>query len=150
MFDKPSSEGEQLLFERMTSAAEVAGATEVSWYRHILTLSAGALALLAGFPPEEQVPKLSLTFLISAWVLLGLGIILGAIATYTEVYRRNYLARRLWLLWQDHIHEHSIPEELLEEKTVPLYLRLSKVWMLVVLSIALICFVAYAITRVIF
>ena len=60
---------------------------EVAWLRQILTLAAGALALLAGLGPEVPADGLARLLLAATWACLGVGIIAGAAATYVEVDR---------------------------------------------------------------
>ena len=60
---------------------------EVVWLRQILTLSAGALALLAGLGPDVPPDGPARLLLAATWASLGLGIIFGAAATYVEVDR---------------------------------------------------------------
>lgn len=60
---------------------------EVAWLRHVLTLAAGALALLAGLGPEVPADGPARFLLAATWAFLGAGIVAGAGATYIEVDR---------------------------------------------------------------
>ena len=61
-----------------------------AWYRQLLTLAAGGLALLVGLqPPAAGIGRY---FLAGTWVCLGAGICLAAAATYLDVHRAKMLA----------------------------------------------------------
>jgi hypothetical protein len=63
---------------------------ELAWLRHLLTLAAGALSVLAALAPEaEGVQRLCLS---ATWVCLALGLLSGAGATYLHVHRAQRLA----------------------------------------------------------
>ena len=65
---------------------------EAVWLRQILTLSAGALAILAGLGPPVSSEGFAQYFLAATWAFLGMGIASGAAATYLVVNRANKLA----------------------------------------------------------
>lgn len=70
-----------------------------AWYRQMLTLASGGLAILAGFGPA--VPQgMGRYFLVGTWVFLGVGICAGAAATYLEVNRAKNLAEQFRLQLQ--------------------------------------------------
>ena len=59
---------------------------DITWIRQVLTLAAGAFALLVGLgldaPPEGSARY----FLAATWVCLGLGVVAGAAATYLDAH----------------------------------------------------------------
>ena len=73
---------------------------EVTWLRQILTLAAGALALLAGLGPDVPSDGLGKYLLATTWAGLGLGIVAGAAATYIEVNRAKTAAIRFLITTQ--------------------------------------------------
>lgn len=72
-------------FEKYADLVNRGHRAEVAWFRHVLTLAAGALALLVGLGPENPPNGPARWLLAATWACLGLGIILGAAATYVEV-----------------------------------------------------------------
>jgi len=60
-----------------------------AWLKSLLTISSGGFALLAGLGPKVPPAGMGKYFLAGAWVCLGLGIVAGAAAIYTEVDRAN-------------------------------------------------------------
>lgn len=72
---------------------------EAAWLRHILTLAAGALAVLAGLEPTVPETGPARHLLAATWACLGLGIVTGGAATFLEVDR----ARRLVKACEMHI-----------------------------------------------
>lgn len=69
-------------------------ALQAAWDRQILTLAAGALALLAGLGPEVPPAGAARYCLAATWGCLGTGICAGGGAAYLEVSRARNLAQR--------------------------------------------------------
>lgn len=65
-------------------------ALQAVWFRQLLTLAAGGLALLVGLGPPVS-SGIERYFLAGTWVFLGLGVLSGSAATYLEVSRANNL-----------------------------------------------------------
>lgn len=61
------------------------------WLKSLLTIASGGFALLAGLGPKIPPVGMGKYFLAGAWICLGLGIIAGSAAIYTEVDRANQL-----------------------------------------------------------
>ena len=95
-------ENVQQLFDLMDRTHEA----ETAWFRQILTLSAGALAVLAGLGPEIPPEGPAQYFLAATWVCLGSGICTGAGALYLAVDR----SRRLASHFREELHR-SLREE---------------------------------------
>ena len=78
--------------ERHADLTNNAYEAEVAWLRQILTLAAGALALLAGLGPRVPPDGPAQNLLAATWALLGIGIVAGAAATYAAVSRAKWIA----------------------------------------------------------
>lgn len=63
-----------------------------AWYKSILTIASGGFALLAGLGPNAPPLGMGKYCLAGAWVCLGLGIVAGAAAIYTEVDRAKLIS----------------------------------------------------------
>ena len=117
---------------------------EATWLRHILTLAAGALALLASFAAKEPSEGLAQSFLVATWICLAIGIGGGAAATYGT----TDLARRLADTHREQINnwiETGQRMELVSRVQMNWWLRKCKVLMLVSLLAGVLCLTAYAI-----
>ena len=64
---------------------------EMNWYRHLLTLAAGALVLLGSLVSDTPAPGMVRYLLTATWFFLGIGILSGAGTTYIEVDRAGKL-----------------------------------------------------------
>lgn len=81
---------------------------EAMWFRQLLTLAAGGLALLVGLaPPAEGFARF---FLAGTWVCLGAGICAGAAATYLEAHRARALADAFRSELRSALREERDPE----------------------------------------
>lgn len=78
-------------FQKFLDLAKDRNERQSAWYRQLLTLTSAGLALLVGLKPVIPPDGPAKYFLAAAWAFLGLGILFGAAATYSEV----SLARRL-------------------------------------------------------
>ena len=94
---------------------------EVVWLRQILTLAAGALALLAGLGPEVPPDGPARLLLAATWAFLGFGIIAGAAATYVEVDRAQSSASAYGEQITRELHNKST-RKLISVRTNRLYL----------------------------
>ena len=117
---------------------------EATWLRQILTLAAGALALLAGLGPEIPSDGPSKYLLATTWAGLGLGIVFGAAATYIETDR----AKKSTVLFGEHllrVMEQESSSPIIPVPPNRLYV-LCKPLMVISLLIAVISLTAFAIT----
>ena len=89
--------------EKLLELAKERAQLQAAWYRQILTLAAGGLALLVGLAPQAPPDGLARWLLAAAWVLLGAGILSGAAATYAEVDR----AERLTAAFQSRLGQRN-------------------------------------------
>ena len=116
---------------------------EVVWLRQILTLAAGALALLAGLGPEVPPDGPARLLLAATWACLGLGIIAGAAATYVEVDRARSSANAFGEQITRELHKKPT-RKLISVRTNRVYL-LCKPLMIVSLLAAVVCLAGFAI-----
>lgn len=119
---------------------------QAAWYRQLLTLASGGLALLVGLQPEVPALGPARFFLAGAWALLGAGILFGGAATYSEV----SLARRLAENFQDQLlRSIKSGEELSANHPVVANPHRAFLWakplMVVSLLGAVVCLVAFSI-----
>ena len=116
----------------------------IAMLRQILTLAAGALALLAGLGPDIPSDGPSKYLLATTWAGLGLGIVFGAAATYIDADR----AMRSAVLFSKHllrVIEQESSSPLIPVPPNRLY-ALCKPLMVISLLIAVVCLTAFAIT----
>ena len=116
---------------------------EVAWLRHVLTLAAGALALLAGLGPEVPPDGPARILLAATWACLGTGIVAGAAATYIEVDR----ARSSVNVYGEQISREldNKPIKVLVQAPTNRLIELCKPAMILSLLGAVVCLTAYAI-----
>jgi hypothetical protein len=120
---------------------------ESAWYRQLLTLASGGLALLVGLGPS--VPTgIGKFFLAGTWVFLGLGIVLGAAATYLDVDRATKLKNQYGAELQKSILEHgrAVVTSIVVASPSKLLLW-SKVAMVVCLLLAVSCLVTFSVLK---
>lgn len=133
----------QKLLELQDKQAEL----QATWYRQLLTLASGGLALLAGFGPSIPI-GIGKYFLAGTWIFLGSGIVSGAAATYLQVDVAKRLARRYRDVLQKNLAESGQPTV-----TEPIVanpsniLSWSKTVMLTSLLLAVCCLVIYSVLR---
>lgn len=65
------------------------------WVRHMILLATGSLSLLVALQSHHPDPGPALVFLRSAWISLGLCILLGSVVSYKEVWTRKALVKGL-------------------------------------------------------
>lgn len=65
---------------------------EQTWIRFVLTLAAGAFALLAGIQPEVSPEGLARIILAATWGCMRSGIVFGVVATYVDAARKRAVA----------------------------------------------------------
>lgn len=130
--------------ERLTRLAGEAQEAEQTWIRLILSLAAGAFALLAGIQPEVP-PEGDLVRIILAatWGCMGLGILFGAVATYVGPARKQAIALSMAEAIKVKL-EGGRPSDLLSAPVSPIY-PLSKALMVISLLSAVVGLTLYAI-----
>ena len=115
------------------------------WYRHILTLACGGLALLSGLTPKVP-PGVGQYFLAGTWFFLGLGIIAGGAATYLEVDSANKLAAEFQNQLQKSLEEDiPLSRMPLVVSTPNKIFSLAKPVMVIPLMLAVVCLVCASI-----
>ena len=127
--------------------ADLAGkvyAAEDLWLRQILTLAAGALALLAGLGPDVPSEGPARYLLAATWACLGLGIIVGAGATYVNVHRARRYAMQYGKMLKLTLKTGEPPPQLIPLEMNRLLL-LSKPMAMVILLAAVLCLTGYSI-----
>ena len=116
--------------------------TEIVWTRQILTLAAGALALLAGLGPDVPAEGYARYFLATTWVCLGFGIVAGAAATYLAAHLAGQEAEDALLEAVLRTDTPPSPRKVFEWTNRLLWLCMPL--MVVSLLAAVICLTAYA------
>ena len=116
---------------------------DITWIRQILTLAAGAFALLVGLGLDVPSEGSARYFLAATWVCLGLGVLAGAAAIYLDAH----------FAWQDAVDASfqarlktdtpPSPSRTFEWTTT--LLGLCKPLMVVSLLTAVICLATYAV-----
>ncbi len=117
---------------------------ETEWYRHMLSLAAGALALLAGLSPAVPAAAVGRYLLAATWVFLGAGILAGAGATYYGARRVRLRSRDLAKRIDAHVEEGKPLTELVVHKK-PVILKLCRPVTWLTLLTAVVCLVGYAV-----
>ena len=132
-------------FQKFLDIAKDRNERQSAWYRQLLTLTSAGLALLVGLKPVIPPDGPAKYFLAAAWAFLGLGILFGAAATYSEV----SLARRLASGFQKQLLQDLERGE--GPSTKPIYANphkffsVSKVVMVISLILAVVSLVTYSI-----
>ena len=144
MTDSPEIANTKQLMELRQKRSDL----EAIWYRQILTLAAGGLALLAGLGPRvpANMGNTGKYFLACTWVFLGMGIIAGSAATYREVSLAKNIAEQFQNQLVQSLREgrQLSPHDLVSASPNKLFLRAKKV-MIVSLLLAVCCLVGYSI-----
>ena len=117
---------------------------ELEWVRHILTISAGALAILAGLGPEAQGQSIQTWALAGTWICLGTGICCASAATYRQAYRSKKLADRFRSELQTALEEDR--KMRIVSAPLPWLLRASLPACAASLIAAVVCITVYAVT----
>lgn len=123
---------------------------ENEWYQRLLTLAAGAVTLLALFPPASDDPQQATQadhLLAATWVLLGAGLLSGGAATYLRV----KIAQNRLRAFREQLVNNAGTEasrELVFPKPPPKTLLWSRNVMVISLLLAVVCLVAYSVLRV--
>jgi len=129
--------------EQLNALYARANELQSAWLRQLLTLAAGALAVLVGLdPPATGIGK---WFLAMTWLTLGAGILSGALATAQEaaLAKARADALRAELLRSD--LEASPPQPRVAK--LPRLYVWSRATMLGSLLLSVVCLVAYAVLR---
>jgi len=134
--------------QKLLNLAKERNALQAAWYRQILTIAAGGLALLVGLAPETPPSGPARYFLAAAWVLLGAGILTGAGATYSGA----SLAKRLTIEFQSQLLRsleagENLPPSIPIVARPHLIFRTCKILMVVSLLGAVVCVVTFAVLR---
>ena len=116
---------------------------EMNWYRHLLTLAAGALVVLGSLVSDNPAPGMIRYLLAATWLFLGLGILSGAATTYIEVDNADAL---------DKAYAEEIKKSMkgIEAKYIisafpNRFLEFCRWAMLISLSLAVICLTGYSV-----
>lgn len=131
-------------YEAATRAAQQFYDAEAAWMRHVLLIASSALTLLVILNqevPERVWPRY---FLAAAWILLGTGIVAGAVASHATVRLLRSLAflQELALMEELHLDRSSLPKPVLETRGY----RVSRTIMVIALVGAVICLTGYGLT----
>lgn len=116
-----------------------------AWYRHLLTPSAGGLAVLSGLNPE--IPAgIGKYFLAGTWIFLGLGIIAGASATYLAVDSAKKLAQNYKDELQNNIEIYgkATVNKIVVANPAKIF-SVSRIVMIISLLLAVCCLVTYSV-----
>ena len=116
---------------------------EAQWFRHMLTLAVGALAVLAALEPTVPAEGFARYFLATTWSCLGLGIFTGGAATFLEVDRAWGVAEALRDEVVSSVREARPLRPVVRGKTNG-WLELCKKLMVVALGIAAVCLAVFA------
>ena len=114
------------------------------WYRHLLTLSAGALVLLGTLASDTQAEGMIRYLLAATWLCLGLGILTGAGATYMGVSSSDNLLKSYRDEISSSLRERRDTRLLHVGKPNPVFVICTKV-MVVSLLLAVVCLTGYSV-----
>jgi hypothetical protein len=133
---------------QLMDLAKLRSDVQAAWYRQILTLAAGGLALLVALVPAVPKEGPARYFLAAAWILLGLGILAGASATYAEVSLIKRLAAKFQFQVQQSLRNGTNLADHLPLVAQPATIFLwSKPLMVICLMGAVGCLVTFAVLR---
>ena len=76
---------EQQIFKRYNQAMREHHDLETTWYRHLLTIAAGILAITVAFQASAPATSSASYLLMTTWLSLVLSLCSGAAATYAQV-----------------------------------------------------------------
>lgn len=114
---------------------------ETAWYKHILTISFGSLTVLVSLTPSIPDSLVARYLITGTWLFLGLGILFGIGATYESV---NKLRRS----------GDAVAKSILEDQKhsvvgvkTHLFFTMCRILMLGFIGLALVCLVAFSITK---
>lgn len=131
--------------QQLVSLREKQAELHAAWYRQLLTLASGGLALLAGIGPEVPV-GIGKYFLAGTWVFLGVGIVSGGAATYLQADLATKLTERFREELLHNLRENGQPTvtSLVSANPAKIF-SWSKSVMVVSLLLAVCCLVTYAV-----
>lgn len=134
-------------FQQLLELANKRNELAAAWYRQILTISVGALALLVGLHDDTAKSAIAQYFLVGAWGLLGIGILATAAATYSEVDLAGRLAKAFQEQFSKDLNEGN------PMKPTPIiakprkFFRCAKIVGMTSLLGTVVCLVTYSIIR---
>lgn len=137
-------------FQQLIELAKQRDELRAAWYRHLLTLAAGGLAILAGLDPQIPDDRLSRVLLCATWALLGSGILGGGVATYLDADRAARLAAAFQSRLQQDMEQVKAGGAWSTTPVIakPRWIfRIARVWMVLSLMGAVVCFVCFATWR---
>ena len=117
---------------------------EANWYKHILTISFGSLTLLISLMPAIPDLPAAKFLIIGTWMFLGLSILFGIGATYQPV----SLLRK---------SGNAVAKSIMDGNKNPIigvnthwFFSMCRIVMLTSLILAIVCMVAFSITKTLF
>lgn len=134
--------------KELIAASEARNKAQADWYRQILTIATGGFALLIALTPQQGLDSPAKYVLSAAWILLGVGILAAAAATYLEVDVRDRQVRNIVGQIVDNLHDGRAIADIQEAVVTPSWLfSASRKLMVVSLLLAVVCLVAFAVMR---
>ena len=130
--------------EKFVELDEKQAQSEALWLRQLLTLAAGALAILAGLGPDAPSESFAQYFLAATWACLAIGISSGGAATYIATDRAKAAADAYGEELHKSINQRDYKPQLLWASPTPI-LRICKPLMIFSLLAAVLSLAAYAI-----
>jgi hypothetical protein len=113
-----------------------------AWMRHLILLASGALTVLVSLHSDQQLSAFPLRCMKTAWVSLGIGILLGSVCLHGEV---KSSAETVRLLAKGLSGPH--PGNITVHVRLPARYRLCEYVCYVSLICAVVSLVLYAVTR---
>lgn len=130
------------------SHADRARAATLQWHRHLLTVAAGAVAVLAAFSPDPS-SALGRWFLVGSWFFLGLGIVIGGWTTGHEAKAHFRNVNAVADLFDEIARTGSVPRGRYRTVEEPIWYPYARTTMLIALALAVLFLVAFSIDRVV-